>query len=130
MKAEHKKTVGRWRRHMRIRKKLIGTPQKPRLCIYRSSKHIYCQLIDDTYVDKSGNRSGKVIAGCSTLSPSIKKEVNYGGNKDAATVVGKEIAKIAKDKSIETVIFDRAGFKYHGRVKALAEAAREGGLKF
>lgn len=130
MKSEHKKTVGRWRRHMRIRKKLIGTPEKPRLCVYRSSKHIYCQLIDDTYVDKSGYRSGKVIAGCSTLTSSIKKEVNSGGNKDAATVVGKEIAKIAKDKSIETVTFDRAGYKYHGRVKALADAAREGGLKF
>lgn len=130
MKLEHKKTIGRWRRHMRIRKRLIGTSEKPRLCIFRSSKHIYCQLIDDTYVDKNGHRSGKVIAGCSSLTGTVKKDASYGGNKNAATTVGKEIAKIAKDKKIETIIFDRGGYKYHGRIKALADAAREGGLKF
>jgi large subunit ribosomal protein L18 len=130
MKTEHKKTVGRWRRHMRIRKKLIGTSEKPRLCVYRSSKHIYCQLIDDTFVDKNGHRSGKVIAGCSTLTPFIKKEFGYGGNKNAATAVGSKIAEMAKDNNIETITFDRGGYKYHGRVQALAEAARKGGLKF
>lgn len=130
MKPEHKKSIGRWRRHMRIRKKLIGTPERPRLYVFRSANNIYCQLIDDTYVDKSGNRSGKTITGCSTLTPAIRKEIKNGGNSTAAAVVGKELAKMAKEKGIEKIAFDRGGYKYHGRVKALAEAAREGGLKF
>lgn len=130
MKQEKKKLLGKLRRHNRIRKKLEGTSERPRICVFRSLQHIYCQIIDDTFVDKTGKRSGKTLASCSTLSPSIREKVKYGGNVAAAKVVGSEIAKLAKEKGITKVAFDRGGYKYHGRVKALADAAREGGLDF
>lgn len=130
MKAIQKKHQRRLRRQRHLRRKLIGTPDRPRLNIYRSLKHISCQIIDDTAIDKNKNRCGKTLVACSTLSKSIRDKIKYGGNIEGARMVGEEIAKLAKEKSISKVAFDRGGFKYHGRVKALAEAARKGGLEF
>ncbi|MHC4870396.1 MAG: 50S ribosomal protein L18 [Planctomycetota bacterium] len=110
------------RRHLRVRRKLRGTEQKPRLAVYRSLKNIYIQIIDDD--------SGLTLASASTKSPEIKGDLTNGGNAAAAKAVGALIAKKAVEKNISTVVFDRGGRKYHGRIKALAEAAREGGLKF
>lgn len=124
------KSKKRWRRHRHIRNGIIGTAERPRLAIFRSHKHIYCQIVDDTFVDKNGNRSGKTLVSCSTLSPDVKKELGYGGNIAGSKRIGEEIGKLAIEKGITKVTFDRGGFKYHGRVKALAEAAREVGLKF
>lgn len=106
----------------RIRKKLGGTAQRPRLAIFRSDKHIYVQAIDDA--------GGKTLAAASTLDKDLKSAVKHGGNVDAAKAVGGAIASKLKGKGIETVVFDRGGYLYHGRVKALADAAREAGLKF
>jgi large subunit ribosomal protein L18 len=117
-----KKTEARARRKKRIRKKISGTVARPRLCVYKSLKEMYVQLIDD-----SGN---KVLTGASTLSKEVKAELKYGGNVEAAKKVGQYIAKKAKDLGFEHVVFDRNGFKYHGRVAALAEGAREAGLIF
>ena len=109
-------------RHKRVRKKVGGTEGRPRLCVFRSLNHIYAQIIDDT--------SGRTLAFASTLDAEIKAELD-GKNKSArAGVVGACIAQRAKDKEVGQVVFDRGGYKYHGRVKALAEAARKGGLKF
>ena len=110
-------------RQKRVRKKIRGTPQRPRLCVYRSLKHIYAQIIDDV--------SGRTLVAASSLSPEIRDQVKgKSGNKEGAAIVGNLIAKKAIDKGIKKVVFDRNGFLYHGRVKALAEAAREGGLIF
>jgi len=106
----------RQRIHLRIRKKLKGSADRPRLAVYRSNKEIYCQLINDL--------SGETIAAASS------KDVKSGNKSERATAVGKAIADIAKKSKIETVVFDRGGYLYHGRVKALAEGARENGLKF
>lgn len=130
VKFENENVLRRWRRHRHIRKRVIGTAERPRLGVFRSHKHIYCQIIDDTFVDKNGSRSGRTLVACSTLSPEIRKEVTNGGDIKAAKVIGKEIAKLAIAKGITQIAFDRGGYKYHGRVKALAEAAREAGLKF
>jgi len=105
-----------------VRGKVSGSPQRPRLSVYRSLKHIYSQLVDD------GN--GITLAACSTLSPEVRKEVGYGGNIKAAEKVGQKIAQIALAKGIKEIVFDRGHYKYHGRVKALAEAARKEGLEF
>lgn len=110
----------RLKRHQRIRKALAGTSEKPRLNVYRSNKHIYAQVIDDS--------SETTLVSASSQDPEFKLEV--GSNKDAAAEVGTLIAKRAKDKGIENVVFDRGGYLYHGRVKALADAARENGLQF
>ena len=107
------------RRHLRVRKKISGTPERPRLCVYRSNHHLYAQIIDDV--------AGNTLVAASTLDKEVK---NKHSNKEAAKEVGKLIAKRALDKKIETVVFDRGGYVYHGVVKELAEAAREGGLKF
>lgn len=112
------KTLRRSRRKTGIRKRIFGSPEQPRLSVFRSSKHLYAQVIDDF--------AGKTLASASTVSAKIQK----GGNVEAAAQVGKAIAEQAKAAGIETVAFDRNGFRYHGRVKALADAAREGGLKF
>ena len=112
----------RLRIHERIRKKLTGTESRPRLCVFRSNKHIYAQVIDDS--------KGATLTAASTLDVDTKKDVKHGGNIAAAKAVGKLVAQRAKEKGIETVLFDRGGYLYHGRVKALAEAAREAGLKF
>ena len=116
------KNEARLRKHKRIRKKLAGTPDRPRLAVYRSLAQIYAQVIDDT--------SGKTIASASTVEKEFRSGEDAGGNVKAAKVVGENIAKRLLDKGIEQVVFDRGGFMYHGRVKALAEAAREAGLKF
>lgn len=112
----------RLRRQRRIRKRLNGTPERPRLAVFRSSKHIYAQIVDDI--------AGKTLAQASTVDPEVKSEVKYGGNKAAASIVGRIVADRAKKAGVEKVCFDRRGYKYHGRVEALASAAREGGLRF
>ena len=109
----------RTRRHLRIRRKLSGTSERPRLCVYRSNTNLYVQIIDD--VEK------KTLVSCSTLDKEIKTKY---ANKEAAKEVGAMIAKKALEKNIKTVVFDRGGYIYHGVVKELAEAAREGGLEF
>jgi large subunit ribosomal protein L18 len=111
----------RLRIHERIRKQLSGTGARPRLCVFRSNKHIYAQVIDDV--------SGRTIVAASTLDADAKNDKG-GGNISAAKAVGKIVAKRAQDKGIQAVLFDRGGYLYHGRVKALADAAREAGLKF
>ena len=110
----------RKKRHLRIRTRLVGTPSKPRLCVYRSSKNIYAQVIDDV--------NGVTLASASSVEKDNK--LAKGGNLEAATVVGKLVAERALKNKIENVVFDRSGYLYHGRVKALAEAARAAGLKF
>jgi len=112
----------RLRIHERIRKHLTGSPVWPRLAVFRSNKHIYAQIIDDS--------KGTTVTAASTLDVDAKQSVKHGGNVAAAKAVGKLVAERAKAKGIETVLFDRGGYLYHGRVKALAEAAREAGLKF
>lgn len=112
------KNAQRKKRHFRIRSRIKGTASKPRLNVFRSNRQMYCQLIDD--------KEGKTLAAASTLE---LNDVN-GANKEGAKAVGELIAKRALDKKIEAVVFDRSGYLYHGRVKALAEAAREAGLDF
>ena len=112
-------TAQRLKRHKRVRAKISGTPEMPRLNVFRSEANIYAQVIDDV--------NGVTLASASSLDKAIE---GYGGNIAAATAVGKLVAERAKAKGIETVVFDRGGYLYHGRVKALAEGAREGGLKF
>ena len=112
----------RRRRHARVRRKVVGTPARPRLAVFRSLNHIYAQVIDDT--------SGHTLAAASTLDPSLRGEQKSGGNIEAAQAVGRLIAQRAREKGVERVVFDRGGFKYHGRVRSLADAAREGGLEF
>ncbi len=109
----------RTRRHLRVRRKISGTAERPRLCVYRSNTNIYVQVIDDV--------AGNTLVSASTLDKEIKTK---HANKEAAKELGALIAKKAKAKNIETVVFDRGGYIYHGVVKELAEAAREGGLKF
>lgn len=116
------RSVIRKRKHARVRKKISGTAVKPRLCVFRSSRHIYAQVIDDM--------SGNTLAAASTLDAEIKADIPDGGNVAAASKVGALVAKRALEKNIEDVVFDRGGYIYHGRVAALAEAAREAGLKF
>lgn len=113
------KAVARARRKVSIRKKVSGTPERPRLSIFRSARHIYAQVVDDTV--------GRTLVAASTLNIEVE---GYKGNKTAAKAVGVAIAQRAKAAGIEKVVFDRNGFKYHGRLKALADAAREGGLSF
>jgi large subunit ribosomal protein L18 len=115
------KNATRQRIHDRIRKKVMGTPERPRLNVYRSLNHIYAQLIDDS--------KGVTVVSASTAEGK-KSDRRTGGNVAASKVVGKSIAERAKEKGITKVVFDRGGYLYHGRVKALADAAREGGLQF
>ncbi|MBW1782500.1 MAG: 50S ribosomal protein L18 [Deltaproteobacteria bacterium] len=113
----------RLRRKRRVRKKIKGTPEKARLCVFRSTKHIYAQIIDDSV--------GRTLVEASSLSKDLRSKIGKdSGNKKGAAVVGSAIGKLALSKGIETVAFDRNGFLYHGRVKALSEAARKSGLKF
>jgi large subunit ribosomal protein L18 len=116
-----KKVLARYRRQARVRKKVRGTDTKPRLCVFRSNKHTYVQVISD--------QSGRTLAAASTLSPELR-DLDKTGNKDAAKRVGELIGRKCKELGIETVVFDRNGFLYHGRVRAVAEGAREAGLKF
>ena len=112
----------RIKRHLRVRKNISGTPARPRLNVYRSLSNIYAQIIDDT--------TGKTLVSASSLDKEIKEQLTYGGNKAAAKEVGILVAKRALDAGIKAVVFDRGGYLYHGRVAALAEGAREGGLDF
>lgn len=112
----------RVKKHMRLRNKFHGTAERPRLSVFRSEKHIYAQIIDDI--------TGTTLVAASTVEKDIKAQIKAGSNIEAAQVVGKAIAEKAKAKGIENVVFDRGGFLYHGRVKALADAAREAGLEF
>ncbi len=128
MERLHKMDLQRekWRkrrtRHLRVRQKVSGTKDRPRLSVYRSLNNIYCQLIDDT--------QGRTLASVSTLSPDIKGRSPYGGNKKAAELVGQKIAEVAKKLGIGKVVFDRGGYKFHGRIKTLAEAVRQAKLNF
>lgn len=112
----------RQRIHRRMRQRMAGSSERPRLCVYRSIKHIRVQLIDDL--------KGHTIAAASSLDPDVKKQIKGGGNIASAKIVGKVIAERAKAAGVESVVFDRGGYQYHGRVQALADAAREAGLKF
>ena len=112
----------RLRKHVRVRKKISGTPERPRLCVFRSLANISAQLIDDV--------NGKTLAAASSTEKAIKAENAYGGNVAAAKAVGALVAKRALELNLDTVVFDRSGYVYHGRVAALAQAAREAGLKF
>ena len=114
--------VGRERRKLRIRNKVSGTTERPRLTVFRSAKHIYAQVIDDT--------TGTTLAHASTLSKDIKGTLGEDNKTDAAKKVGALIAKVCKDKGVAKVVFDRNGYLYHGRISALAQAAREAGLEF
>jgi len=117
------KVIARRRRKMRIRKHLSGTSERPRLAVFRSAKHIYVQIIDDT--------KGHTLVAASSLSPEIRQiRTNLSGKKAVATEVGKLVAQKALSKGIKKVAFDRGGYMYHGRVKALADGAREAGLDF
>lgn len=116
------KNAERKRRHVRVRKTVTGTAERPRLSVYRSTNHIYAQLIDDT--------KGVTLASASTLEKSVKAEIAGKTKREAAAIVGKLAAERAKEKGIETVVFDRGGYLYTGRVQSLADGAREAGLKF
>jgi large subunit ribosomal protein L18 len=112
----------RQKRHYRLRHFLTGVPDRPRLCVFRSNKHIYAQVIDDT--------AGKTIAAASTMEKDIASGLEKTWNVEAAKAVGTAVAKKAMDNGVTTVVFDRGGYIYHGKVQALAEAAREAGLQF
>ena len=112
----------RRRIHVRMRKRMSGTMDRPRLCVHRSTRHIRAQVVDDL--------SGRTLASASSLDTEVKSIIKGGGNIAASKVVGKVIAERARAKGVENVVFDRGGYQYHGRVQALADAAREAGLKF
>jgi large subunit ribosomal protein L18 len=114
--------VGRERRKLRIRKNVNGTTERPRLSVFRSARHIYAQVIDDT--------TGKTLAAASTLSKDLEGKLAEDNKVEAAKKVGKLIAQVCKDKGITKIVFDRNGYLYHGRVSALAQAARDAGLEF
>jgi large subunit ribosomal protein L18 len=116
------RSAHRQRIHRRVRQKVSGTPERPRLAVYRSLNHIYAQVIDDG--------TGQTLASASSIDKETRKQTKGGGNVATAKVIGKVIAERAKAAGISQVVFDRGGYKYHGRVEALANAAREAGLKF
>ena len=120
----HRKAVSRQRqrRQFRVAKRVRGTPDRPRLCVVRTHKHMYAQVIDDS--------EGKTLASASTVDKDLRGDVKYGGNRTAAQAVGRSIAERALAAGVKQVCFDRREFQYHGRVAALAEAAREAGLAF
>lgn len=122
MIRKESRTEVRVKKHKRIRNKFNGTAERPRLAVFRSEQHIYAQIIDDT--------KGITLAAASTVEKDIKAQINAGSNVEAAKVVGEAIAKKALAKGIDKVVFDRGGFLYHGRIAALADAAREAGLQF
>jgi large subunit ribosomal protein L18 len=121
LKQVNRKALAR-KRHLRIRKRMSGTVEYPRLAVYRSGKHIYCQLIDDV--------NGHTLASANTAEKTFKESKQSGANIAAARAIGELIAKRALDKGIESVVFDRGGHLYHGRIQTLADAAREAGLQF
>ncbi len=122
MSKTRDKQLARYKRHKRVRKKVFGTAVRPRLNIFRSLRNIYAQLVDD--------EAGITVLAIFSLSPELRGKIKYGGSVKAAKLVGGALAEKCKEKGISQVVFDRGGYLYHGRVKALAEGAREGGLKF
>jgi len=116
------RNLSRQRRHLRVRKNINGTSERPRLNVYRSNKHIYAQIIDDA--------AGQTLVSASTVDPALKPSVKNGGSVEAARLVGELVAKRALEKGLSLVVFDRGGYLYHGRIQALADAAREAGLQF
>lgn len=122
MISKPSRAAARVKRHYRIRNKISGTAQQPRLAVFRSNKHIYAQVIDDV--------AGNTLVAASTLEADIASKVEHTSTVEAAKVVGEAIAKKAMDKGITEVVFDRGGYIYHGKIQALAEAAREAGLQF
>ena len=122
MSTTKKKSVSRTRRKRSIRGKISGTAERPRLTVFRSNKHIYAQVIDDV--------AGKTLAAFSTANEGVRESVGDKKKTEVAQIVGQKLAEKCKELSIENVVFDRNGFIYHGRVKAVAEGAREGGLRF
>jgi len=120
-KAVDKNAV-RKEKHSRVRKKISGTAERPRLCVFRSNKHVYAQIIDDV--------NGVTLVAASTLESPLKGELSFTGNREAAKAVGKLIGEKARAKGIKSIVFDRGGYIYHGRVAALADGAREAGLEF
>ena len=122
MVSKESRSKVRAKKHMRLRSRLSGTAQKPRLAVFRSNNHMYAQIIDDTV--------GNTLVSASTLQKDVKAELEKTNNVDAAAKLGTVIAKKALEKGITTVVFDRGGFKYQGKIKALADAAREAGLEF
>ncbi|ANY74222.1 MULTISPECIES: 50S ribosomal protein L18 [Paenibacillus] len=122
MITKQDKNKARLKRHLRVRKKIQGTAERPRLNVFRSSKHIYAQLIDDV--------AGVTLASASTLDKELSSDIQNGGNVESARKVGELVAKRAAEKGYKSVVFDRGGYLYHGRIQALAEAAREAGLEF
>lgn len=122
MDNQHHNNIRKRRRRLRVRNAIRGTSERPRLTVFRSSLHIYAQIIDDD--------RGVTLASASTKAPPVREQVKYGGNVKAAIEVGKQIAEAAKAVGITKVAFDRGHYRYHGRIKALADAARSGGLQF
>ena len=122
MKKTHTPRAARRRRHIRVRQRLSGTPDKPRLAVFRSLNHIYAQIIDDT--------AGHTLAFATDLEADVRSKRDGKKKREVAELVGEVLAKKAKEKGIAAVVFDRGGFRYHGRVKAFADAARKGGLTF
>ena len=120
--SSEKKTSARHRRHRRVRKKIFGSSERPRLSVFRSEIHIYAQIVDDT--------KRRTLVAASSLSPELRKKLKSAGNRSAAAQVGSLLAEKAKAAGITTVVFDRGGYLFHGRIKSLADAAREGGLVF
>ena len=114
--------LGRARRRKHVRKKIFGTPERPRLNVFRSVRHIYAQIIDDT--------RGHTLVSASTLDPEVREQIDGLSKTEQARVVGEALAARAIEQDVRQVVFDRAGYKYHGRIEALADAAREGGLDF
>jgi large subunit ribosomal protein L18 len=122
MKPEVNRRKARERRRAHVRKRVVGTPERPRLNVFRSLNHIYAQIIDDTV--------GHTLVSASTIDTDIRDQVAGKSKTEQATVVGRAVAERALDQGVRQVVFDRAGYKFHGRIKALAEAARESGLEF
>jgi large subunit ribosomal protein L18 len=122
MITKQDKNKARVRRHLRVRKRITGTAERPRLNVFRSSKHIYAQLIDDL--------AGVTLVSASTVDKELCEGITNGANVESARKVGELVAKRAKDKGYASVVFDRGGYLYHGRIQALADAAREAGLEF
>jgi large subunit ribosomal protein L18 len=122
MESRTDRTAKRRKRRLRYRERLAGTAERPRLTVFRSLKHIYAQAVDDA--------AGRTLVSASTLDPEVRKRIAHGGNLAAAQIVGEVVAERLKGKGVEAVRFDRAGYLYHGRVKAIADAARKSGLEF
>ncbi len=121
MSVERDRRVARTRRHLRVRRKVVGSAERPRLCVYKSVRHVYAQLIDDT--------AGKTVATASTCEKALAEGLSSTKDTAAAAAVGKAVAERALAAGLKQVVFDRAGWPFHGRIKALADAAREAGLE-